>query len=395
MKIGINKRINSIPIVLFALVQLMAMSCSDTQSTKDKIPENSIPFKITATDTLRIYNFIDSLMAINNGVSISVSAGYKGEVLFSLARGFENIEDSTLVTPSSLYRLGSVSKVLGSTLLFKFIEDGQVALNDPIQKWIPDFPEKKYPITVGNILTHTSGIRHYNGHLKKDQQRHGKNFKTYTDALSIFKDDDLLYEPGTEFLYSSYGFNMVQGILENLTDRPIERIMDSLLFAPLYMSSTFVEVYGDRPPDLVYAYNNDSEDKKVTKARPGNPSYKKIAGGIVSTPEDMVRFMMALDNRQVIGDSTFDLMMQRPYEFAEWQAYGWRYGQRSKDSTVVYHHGGITRGFVALITFVPEKEIYVAVMANYNTFRAIRSDMAYFLIDLVNEGLLLTKNKRH
>jgi len=334
---------------------------------------------------------MDSLLAINNGVSISVSAGYKGEVLFSLARGFENIEDSTLAGPSSLYRLGSVSKVLGSTLLFKFIEDGQLTLSDPIQKWIPEFPEKKYPITVGNLLTHTSGIRHYDGSFQKDRQRHPKDFKTFNDAISLFKDDDLLHEPGTKWHYSSYGFNMVQGILENLTGLPIEQILDSLLFTTLYMNSTLVEVYGDRPHNLVYSYNNDSADKIVKKARPGNPSYKKIAGGILSTPEDMVRFMMALDNRQIIGDSTFNLMMQRPYEFAEWQAYGWLYGERSKDSTVVYHHGGTTRGFVALITFVPEKEIYVAVMANYNTFYDVRSGLAYFLIDLINEKIVAHK----
>ena len=83
--------------------------------------------------------------------------------------------------------------------------------------------------------------------------------------------------------------------------------------------------------------------------------------------------------------------MQRPYEFAEWQAYGWLYGERSKDSTVVYHHGGTTRGFVALITFVPEKEIYVAVMANYNTFYDVRSGLAYFLIDLINEKIVAHK----
>ena len=56
-----------------------------------------------------------------------------------------------------------------------------------------------------------------------------------------------------------------------------------------------------------------------------------------------------------------------------------------------YHHGGTTKGFVVLITFIPEKEIYVVAMANYSTFYDVRSGLAYFLIDLVNKGLLLTK----
>lgn len=164
-----GKKVNFFLLILSALILMMVISCGDAQSPKHEIKDNSTSFKITAKDTLRINHFIDSLLSINKGVSVSVSVGYKDEVLFSLAKGFKNIEDSTQVNPGSMYRLGSVSKVLGSTLLFKFIEDGQLTLNDPIQKWIPEFPEKKFPITVGNVLTHTSGIRHYNGYLQKDQ----------------------------------------------------------------------------------------------------------------------------------------------------------------------------------------------------------------------------------
>ncbi len=169
--------------------------------------------------------------------------------------------------------------------------------------------------------------------------------------------------------------------MENITHQKIEHLIDSLLFVPLEMKHTFVEEYLNREPDLVYSYNNN-ENGELTPARPGNPSYKKIAGGMVSTPTDLVKFMQALNSGRIINDSTFELMMSQPYQFASFQAYGWRYGVRG-DSTVVYHHGGITRGFVTLITFDPENEMYVSVSANYDSFYDVRSDLAYFLMDLV------------
>ena len=179
----------------------------------------------------------------------------------------------------------------------------------------------------------------------------------------------------------------MQGLLEKLAGGSIEAVMDSLLFAPLGMTATLVEQYGHRPPGLVMSYNIDGGGTGPEKARPGNPSYKKIAGGMVSRPADMVRFLQALDRGEILADTTFWQMMQRPFPFADWQAYGWRYGERKEEPSVVFHHGGTTRGFVSLITFDPYNNIYVAVMANYNGFYKQRAGMAYFLMDLVKAKL--------
>ena len=139
------------------------MVCIGDPSTEaSPVETEARNWKITMEDTLRVQRYMDSLLALK-GVSISVAVGYRDELLFSLARGYRNLSDSSLAGPGDRYRLGSVSKVLGSTLLFTFIEKGEIRLEDSLQQWLPEFPRKAHPVRLSHLLTHTSGIRHYDG----------------------------------------------------------------------------------------------------------------------------------------------------------------------------------------------------------------------------------------
>lgn len=364
-------------LLTFVFLSLFVVGCgAKSQELASTSETNSI-----SLDDAMIKAHIDSLLEATNGVSIAVAVGYENDLIYQAQRGYQSLEDSSLVDEGALYRIGSTSKVLASTLLFKYLEQGKVDLNDSIQRFIPAFPAKKFPFNIGHILTHTSGIRHYNGHFPQDRARHTRDFKTFSEAMSLFKDDSLLFEPGTKWHYTSYGFNLIQGILEQVSGKKIEQLMADEVFGPLQMNSSLVEVYGDRPEDLIKSYAWEQVEKRIIPARPGNPSYKKVAGGMVSTAPDLVRFLMGVDNEKIISKSAFDAMMEVPFkEVAPWQAYGWRYGERS-NGMVLYHHGGTSRGFISYIVMVPSKKIYVAVVANYTEFNDVRSSLANFLID--------------
>ena len=99
-------------------------------------------------------------------------------------------------------------------MLFLAVEEGRIDLDAPVQRYLPYYPEKDQPMTVRQVLTHTSGTRHYRSGEFGDygllERRHYDDFE---EATRLWRDDPLLYEPGTRWLYSSHAMNLMHGIV--------------------------------------------------------------------------------------------------------------------------------------------------------------------------------------
>ena len=120
-------------------------------------------------------------------------------------------------TGSTVYNVGSVSKVIAAAGIVQLVAEGKVSLDDSIQKYVPSFPYKGEPITIHHLVTHISGIRHYRGSDFPDESAFDQNWRPYesiTEATEIFKDDPLLFSPGEFYSYTSYGVNLLQGVVE-------------------------------------------------------------------------------------------------------------------------------------------------------------------------------------
>ena len=98
-----------------------------------------------------------------------------------------------LATADTNYRLASITKTITAAAILQLVEAGKLNLDDPIQKYIPSFPEKPWPVTPRELLAHTGGIRTY----KPGEMDNTRHFASLTDALSVFKNDPLEYQPGT------------------------------------------------------------------------------------------------------------------------------------------------------------------------------------------------------
>jgi CubicO group peptidase (beta-lactamase class C family) len=106
----------------------------------------------------------------------------------------------------------------------QLVEQEKVRLEDPIQKYVPSFPEKGAPITLKHLMTHTSGIRHYRptDFPGTEDNENMKPYKSIEEAITIFKDDPLLFAPGRYYSYSSYAVNLLQGVVEKAGGMPFE-----------------------------------------------------------------------------------------------------------------------------------------------------------------------------
>ena len=115
-----------------------------------------------------------------------------------------------------MYRLASVTKPITATAVLQLVEAGKVDLDAPIQRYVPAFPEKQWPVTVRHLLSHQSGIRNWT-----DEEFHNtRHFASIAESLAVFKDDPLLFEPGTRTQYTSLGYNLMGAVVEGVSGKP-------------------------------------------------------------------------------------------------------------------------------------------------------------------------------
>lgn len=292
---------------------------------------------------------------------LSAAVAVDGALVWSGASGLADIENAVPATAESVYRIASISKPIASTAVMHLAEQGVLDIDDPIQEYFPPFPEKEYPITVRHLMTHTSGIRHYN-EGEFDLKEH---FDTVEAGTAIFRDDPLLFEPGTQYSYSTYAYNLLAGMVESVAGQSFDDYLQDNLWGPAGMEATYLEHQGDIVPNRVRQYVKSDEPPLVRNAPFADLSIKWAGGGMISTAPDLVRFALALDAGTIISAETHG-RMTTPMELADgslsYYGLGWRMAE-DEMGLWISHSGGATGGTTHLLR-LPERGLAVALTAN-------------------------------
>ncbi len=275
---------------------------------------------------------------------MSVSVYRDGEIIWSKGYGYMNVEDQVPVDPSStLFRIGSVSKTYtasGAALLY---QEGKLDTKASVQTYVPYFPEKEHKITVEQVAGHIAGIRHYRG----DEFMSDKKYTSVTEALGIFKNDTLLFEPGTDYSYSSYGWNLISAVMEGASRQEFLPFMETQVFERLNLTNTMPDHADQDIPNrtLFYVYNDSTESNEV--APYVDNSYKWAGGGFLSTTEDMIRFGEAHLSGDYLTTETLDRFMA-PLQTSDGESTGYGFGWStfidSQGNTWKGHSGGSVGG---------------------------------------------------
>ena len=237
------------------------------------------------------------------GLSAAVSAGEA--VVWAQGFGTADLEQQVPVRADTVFRIASISKPITATAVMQLVERGLVSLDDPIQRYVPGFPRKPQgEVRVRHLLTHTSGIRHYRG----NEFGLHDYFPTLDRAIAVFKDDPLEFAPGEKYLYSTYGYNLLAGVVEAVSGRSFDEYLHANIFAPAGMTATLLE----RPQELV-RYRARQYVRGATPLTWLNAPYvdlsvKWAGGGIISTASDVLRFAIALDGGRLLRPDTQDRM---------------------------------------------------------------------------------------
>jgi serine beta-lactamase-like protein LACTB len=237
------------------------------------------------------------------GLSAAVVSG--DVVVWAQGFGLADLEQNAPVRPESVFRIASISKPIAATALMQLVERGLVSLEDPIQRYVPSFPRKPQgEIRIRHLLTHTSGIRHYRGNEMNSREL----FPSIERALAVFRNDPLLFAPGEQYSYSTYGYNLLAAVIEVASGRSFDDYLRLNIFAPAGMASTFLE----RPQELV----RWRAKHYVRGALPGtwfnapyvDLSVKWAGGGMISSTLDLARFDIALNAGRLLKPASLDQM---------------------------------------------------------------------------------------
>jgi CubicO group peptidase (beta-lactamase class C family) len=309
--------------------------------------------------------------------SISLAVAVNGELVWAEARGYADLESQQAATLDTTYLIGSVSKPITATLVAKLWEDGVLDLDTDIREYVPSYPEKAYPITLRQLLSHQAGIRHYNRAITPlhSEMAMNEQFDSTEQSLSIFKDDPLLFEPDTSFNYSTYGYTLVSAAAESATGRSFHELLNEHVFGPLAMNSSTLD--DGSSPARVSDYLVLMSDDAVLPAPETNNSYKWAGGGIVSTPSELARFGVAMLRSELLDQETSDIMFTarntadgelNPQHYGlGWRMGGIRYAEDEDSEPGILpliSHGGSSMGSASILLLLPEHEIVVAMTAN-------------------------------
>ncbi len=305
-------------------------------------------------------------VAAQNLPGVSVAVGVGGEIVWAEGFGWANLESQTAVDPRTRFRIGHVSKALTSVGVGLLREQGRLHLDDEIQTYVSAFPRKTWPVTLRQLMGHTAGVRHYRDDEWGDKP--STHCERASDGLQTFVNEPLLFEPGTEYRYSTYGWVVVSAAVEAVAGEPFSRFMQSRVFEPLGMIDTTTDVVTELMPNRATSYYRGNFNDEITTAV--DYSCFAGAGAFLSTPSDLVRFASALTAGTFLQPATVELL-QSPHMLASGAAtqygLGWMLetvdlaGERTR---VVGHASRTIEGASTSFLTFPDRGLVVAVTAN-------------------------------
>lgn len=228
---------------------------------------------------------------------LQVSVALDGKVVWSRVCGFADVRNRRPTTATTLFRVGSVSKVFTAAALARLVQGGKVDLESEVQDWVPSFPRKSGPIRIRHLASHQSGIRHYAG----SEALSTVHYDSVLESLGIFADDPLLFRPGSDFSYSSYGFNLLGAALETAAGTDYAGVLREHVLAPLGLSHTQNDRDGLRARATFYEVR---EDRTAGRAPRVDLSNRYPSGGLISTAEEVARLGSGLGNRRFLTRAT-------------------------------------------------------------------------------------------
>jgi len=345
-----NKTINTVNRLTFTLTLCLFFTLFVSgQSSAKPLPTND---QITA----KFDEYMKAVLQVD-GFSGTVLIARDGKPIVSRGYGMANTELNVANTPETIFRLGSVTKQFTSMSIMMLQERGKLSVSDPICKYLGDCPDAWKPITIRNLLTHTSGITNYTGFA--DFAKTTVMPITTTAMADRLQKEPLEFTPGEKFAYSNSGYYLLGAIIEKVSGKLYADFLQENIFTPLGMKQTG---YDDPLRIIMHrAAGYQKQAGKVINSSYMDMSVPYAAGSLYSTTGDLLIWDQALYTEKLVTKKSLEEIFT-PWKGEAGYAYGWGIGKKSGHREI--SHGGGIYGFATQISRFPDDHVTVIVLSN-------------------------------
>jgi CubicO group peptidase (beta-lactamase class C family) len=297
----------------------------------------------------------------------AVLVAHRGRVIYRKAFGWANAEWQIHNTPTTRFRVGSITKQFTATLILMLAEEGKLRLDGTIRAYLPEYPAAQGDrVTVHQLLTHASGIPSYTG-LPGFMSNVSRNPARPAEFVHLFDTLPFEFPPGSQFRYNNSGYYLLGAIIERLEGESYDQVLRRRILEPLGLRETGYDWSADIIPQRASAYQMTLGG--LRHAAYLDMSLPYAAGSMYSTVDDLWRWNQALTARRLLSAESYRLM-ETPHVRAGqgWYGYGW-FSERvdrgpERDSAAAFWHSGGINGFAAMHYRIPGDDIAIIWLDN-------------------------------
>ena len=290
---------------------------------------------------------------------LSVAIVRDGEVVYAEGFGFSRVADGTEAGPETIYRTASVAKALTATAVLQLASTGRMDLAEPVQRYCPAFPEKRWAVTVEHLLSHTSGVRH----ASDGEDAQTTFYSEVRDALGLFVGDSLLHEPGARVTYSTLGYMLLACAIEGATGRAYVEYLTEHVLAPAGMVATTRDTvsHEDRRRALGYRMTSGG----LAPSDRVDTSFKLAGGGLSSTALDLARFAIAMEGGALLPPEWVARMWSAPtLPDGTVSPFGWGWQVATRDGEKLAVIAGQQDEVSSVLVVIPGRRAAIVLMSN-------------------------------
>lgn len=349
--------------VVSPLVSAMLVLSALTFSVCAQTPANQTAVAATQDVTLKIDEYMNALVKAGwfNG---SILIAREGTVIVNKGFGKANFELDVPNTPQTKFRLGSLTKSFTATAIILLQERGKLSLQDSICKYLTDCPAGWQPITIHQLLSHTSGLAKHD--KAGDYLKTAMMPMTLTQLIESFKNKPADFKAGEKFDYNNNGYILLGYLIERVSGQSYEAFLKENIFAPLKMADTGYDNHDPVIKNRAAGYR--SEEGKLFNATYIDQSQPFSAGALYSTTGDLLRLDQALYDGKFLSPKAIDAMFTPVLGN---YGYGW-FSNKQLDRRAIFHPGGLP-GFSAMITRFPDDKVLIVLLSNLENSQIIRA----------------------
>ena len=317
---------------------------------------------------------------------LSIAIGDAGELRFAAGFGHADVENDVPASTDTVYRLASVGKPMTAVAALQLHERGRLELDGPAWQYCTAYPPKPSPVTVRQLLAHQGGVRGY----RPGEFAQTRHFASLSEALALFREDPLAYEPGTTTLYTTYGYCLLGCVVEGAAGRPFDEVLREDVFRVAGMTATGPDEVRALVPHRAAGYIRQRQTGELLNSAFSDVSYKVPGGGLRGTAPDVARFGLSLLSGRLVGRATLQQLLTpqrlrsgRVTGFGLGVSLGMRRGARE-----AWHTGGQEQ-VSTLIYMRPDRGLVVVLLSNLEHVQTPLLDLGRRVSDLLTADTVI------